>query len=236
MKFEILPHQALLALCLTFVMVEQLPALPPPPPHDLATVQLATIQILDVNPKAPTVGQTVTVTYQVTNLGFENKPLSGNVTGLFQGKSLLGPDGSAPAVSLQPNESKTGQLTLATTDAGEGSITVIFREPLARCLAGKVGGFSDLCKPAIYATTSVQLIVVQPLVQVRIAGQRYAKISRPDSRMDRLSTTDTNVLSTTRVADGGETTVLTGISAKMFCQPRLSWQSLRNLFNTGPLV
>jgi hypothetical protein len=145
-------------------------------------VQLATIEILDVNPKAPTVGQAVTVTYQVTNIGFENKPLSGNVTGLFQGKSLVGPGGLSPAVELQPKERKTGQLTLTTTDSGEGAVTVIFREPLARCLASRIGAFSDPCKPAIYATANVQLAVTQPLVEVRIAGQRYAKISRPDSK------------------------------------------------------
>ena len=181
MRFDKFLHSALVVVpCLTLFVPK--PSVAQPPTGALATVQLATIEILDVSPKAPTVGQVVTVSYQVTNLGLENKSLSGNITGFFQGKSLVGPGGLSPAVDLQPKETKTGQLTLTTTDAGEGAVTVIFREPLARCLASKVGGASDLCKPSVYATANVQLLVTQPLVQVRIAGQRYAKISRLDSK------------------------------------------------------
>jgi hypothetical protein len=181
MKAEALTRVAFLTFCVAVVISGKASAQPPPPPHRKVpnTVQRATIEILEVNPSAPTAGQLVTVTYKIASTGFGNTPLTGHAAGTFQGQRLVELNGApAPWITLQPSESRTGQLMIASPAAGDDTLTVTFNGPLVGC--------NDLrnptpCIPQLFASASTQLHVAQPNVHVRISGATYTNLSRPDS-------------------------------------------------------
>src|SRR5262249_5511425 len=109
-------------------------------------------------------------------------PVAGYVTGDFGGVALQPPNGgSPPTISLQPSQSVAGSLVIPAPAAGSGVVSLGFYPPVPAGCKSKFVNVSR-CRLVAMATTSTNLNIAAPIVQVRISGASYAHISRPDGR------------------------------------------------------
>jgi len=155
--------------------------LPPPP------INLPVLKITSITPAQPTVGETVTVAYQLTNVGSGAEAISGFIHGGYNGQGLQAssgaPDGS---VTAAPHSALTGTLTFKPALPSSSDLTVALDGPPICPSSG--GGPKLPCRVKVLASTTALLTVVQPTVHVRISGQSYANVASKDSQDGVFST------------------------------------------------
>ena len=173
---------AFLFQCIVGLIASPLSAAPTPPSpqHVPSPINFAELKITSVTPN-PTVGQPVTVGYQINNVGFGLSTISGSVFASFNGQLLkTASSATSTAVAVAPRGSLTGTFAFTPTSASSDTVTVTLNAP-PQCTVSTFGQHVP-CRVAVLATVSQEITIIQPIVHVRIAGVTYANIKNKDSQ------------------------------------------------------
>lgn len=149
------------------------PSQPKPPLTQVVHISLANDS---VSPATPLAGQPVSVSYTISAA----IPIAGVVVGEFQGANL--PQAGGGNATIKPDAPLTGTMVIPSPIAGTATLTVSFvRAPNANCTGNPRTQNQAVCGAVTFATASLDITVVEPTVQVRIAGTTYSQIAHKDS-------------------------------------------------------
>lgn len=145
--------------------------------RDVANAAHAVLEISSISPAAPVTGDRVVVTFVARNTSLGDVTLSGDVFGTFQDQPLKSDAGaSSVTVTLPPGGTASGSLSAVASLAGTGVVDITFRRPCVNPPNRR----PRPCKSDPYTAASDAIDVAQKMVDVRIAGVRFMKLTKGD--------------------------------------------------------